>query len=196
MRKGYVFTCVCLSVHGVCVVYTPLGRHLLARHPLTSHPQADTPQGRLPGRHPPVRDDHCSGRYTPYWNAFLFCVGVWLELLHPDLEPFMLAKSGFALHPGASYDIKYEISTTYRLPESYSSCREIEDPKSNEITKRSNTMPLVAYHFVLPKKYSPLVDAFILLTSKFGLRQIPQYPTVKISTNLGKNLLKTGSVWN
>ena len=72
----------------------------------------------------------------------------------------------------------------------------LKTPKATRITKRSNTMPLVAYNFVLPKKYSPLVDAFILLTSKFGLRQIPQYPTVKISTNLGKNLLKTGSVWN
>ena len=60
----------------------------------------------------------------------------------------------------------------------------------------SNTMPLDVYHFVLPKKYSPIVDAFILLASKFGLKQIPQYPTVKISTNLWKNLPNSGSVWN
>ena len=26
-----------------------------------------------PGRHPPPRDGHCSGRYTSYWNAFLVC---------------------------------------------------------------------------------------------------------------------------
>ena len=44
----------------------------------TPHPQADTPLSRHPlgqtppGRHPPPSDDHCSGRYASYWNAFLF----------------------------------------------------------------------------------------------------------------------------
>ena len=67
----------------------PLGRPpLLGRHPLGRHlpgqtpPWADTPQADTPlGRHPrsqtppwadtPHRDDHCSGWYTSYWNAFL-----------------------------------------------------------------------------------------------------------------------------
>ena len=61
----------------------------------------------------------------------------------------------------------------------------LKTAKSARTTKRSNTMPLAVYNFVLPKTYSPLVDVFILLASKFGLNQIPQYPTVKISTNLG-----------
>ena len=35
-----------------------------------THPrQADTPWADTP---PPPRDDHCSGRYASYWNAFLF----------------------------------------------------------------------------------------------------------------------------
>ena len=40
---------------------TPLGIPSLGRHPLGRHP-------------PPPRDDHCSGRYASYWNAFLSLV--------------------------------------------------------------------------------------------------------------------------
>ena len=65
---------------------TLLGRHLsLSRHP----PWTDTPPGQIfpprqthpLGRHPPSRhcpppppksDGYCSGRYSSYWNAFLF----------------------------------------------------------------------------------------------------------------------------
>ena len=58
----------------------------------------------------------------------------------------MSPKSGFALRPGASYDIKYEISTTYRLPEPYSPCKEIEDAKNNENgkTTKYNTLGCVS----------------------------------------------------
>ena len=81
LRKGYVFTSVCHSVHmGVSAsgsggIYTPrqtpprktcrhapLGRHLEADTPRQTPPLADT--------HPP--DGHCSGRCASYWNAFLF----------------------------------------------------------------------------------------------------------------------------
>ena len=51
--------CVKNSVHRRGGVHPP-GRppHLLSRHP--------------PGTPPPTRDGHCSGRYSSYWNAFLF----------------------------------------------------------------------------------------------------------------------------
>ena len=57
---------------------TPAGKiHPRQTHPLGRHtPWADTPPL---GRHtsseqtpPPPRDSYCSGRYTSYWNAFLF----------------------------------------------------------------------------------------------------------------------------
>ena len=73
-------------------------------HPQTDIPPgrpswADTPRqtpppGRLtlgrhipPGRHPPrqtvPRDDHCSGRYASYWNAFLYsCYVVYILINH------------------------------------------------------------------------------------------------------------------
>ena len=49
----------------------PPGRHPPGQTP----PQADTsPRQTPPGQTPPG-DDHCSGRYTSYWNAFLFVCG-------------------------------------------------------------------------------------------------------------------------
>ena len=66
LRKGYVFTGVCLSTGGE--VYPPLGRHPLRQTPSLGHRQT-TPQGKHPP--PPPADGHCSGRYASYWNAFL-----------------------------------------------------------------------------------------------------------------------------
>ena len=61
LRQGNVFTPVCDSVHTPPLGQTP---------PKDRHPP---PLGRPPGRHPtPQGDDHCSGRYASYWNAFLF----------------------------------------------------------------------------------------------------------------------------
>ena len=51
--------CVKNSVHRG-EVYTPRADTLL----MGIHP--------LPDRHLPPSDGHCSGRYTSYWNAFLF----------------------------------------------------------------------------------------------------------------------------
>ena len=93
LRKGNVFTSVCLE-------FCPQrgGVHSPGRHPLDRHPQprADTPTlpgqtpptlGRhSPGRHPPPNacwDTHTPypvhagirstrGRYASHWNAFLF----------------------------------------------------------------------------------------------------------------------------
>ena len=47
-----------------------MGRHIpvcMGRHPSL----ADISQHAL-GQTPPSPDDHCSGRYASYWNAFLF----------------------------------------------------------------------------------------------------------------------------
>ena len=62
-------------------VYTPWEATLIGRHP---QPWADTPSTldrhppRSPGRTPrpdtPCKDDHWSGPYASYWNAFLFVI--------------------------------------------------------------------------------------------------------------------------
>ena len=83
LRQGNIFTGVCQSfcsqgrghlshwtpgryTHTPPVRYTPPGRS----------PQAGTHSaGTLPGRYTP-HDDHCSGRYASYWNAFLLHVHV------------------------------------------------------------------------------------------------------------------------
>ena len=56
---------VCLWVWGICLwVQGPAGQSLpMARHPWVDTPWADTPL-RI--------DDHWSGWYASYWNAFLF----------------------------------------------------------------------------------------------------------------------------
>ena len=53
----------------------------LGRHPPTSR---QTPPRQTPplGRHPSPQNDHCSGQYASYWNAFLF--KTFLE----DISPF------------------------------------------------------------------------------------------------------------
>ena len=71
LRKGYVFTPVCHSVHrGGCLPQCMLG--------YTPPQEADTPQEAEtpPGsRHTPREaDGYCCGRYASYWNAFLFLV--------------------------------------------------------------------------------------------------------------------------
>ena len=60
MRKGYVFTGVCHSVQGGCILACPGADTLRQTPPL--------------GRHTPPPDGHCSGRYASYWNAFLFSI--------------------------------------------------------------------------------------------------------------------------
>ena len=65
LRKGYVFTPVCHSVHwvgGVCPSAC-WDTHTPGRHPLL---WADTPAP------PPSADGYCCGRYASYWNAFWF----------------------------------------------------------------------------------------------------------------------------
>ena len=89
LRKDYVFTGVCLSVHrGGCV----------SQHALEQIPPGPTYPSMHWGRHPPgqtypsmhwgrylpwvdisqhalgqtLPDGYCSGRYASYWNAFLF----------------------------------------------------------------------------------------------------------------------------
>ena len=84
--------------------------------------------------------------------CFFFHVGIWLELHDPDLAPFMLPISGFALHPGGSYDVKYEISTTYRLPEPYSSCSRNQDNESNERNKTIKYSPIRCVSLCLAKR--------------------------------------------
>ena len=83
---------------------------------------------------------------------FFFHAGVWLELHDPDLAPFMLPMSGFALHPGGSYDVKYEIYTTYRLPEPYSSCIRNQEDESNEKNKTIKYNSIGRVSFCLAKR--------------------------------------------
>ena len=63
---------VILSTRGVCLADTSLGRH--------TAPWVGTPLGRHTPRQTPSwvdpPDDHCSGRYASYWNAFLLSV-IW-----------------------------------------------------------------------------------------------------------------------
>ena len=54
---------------------TPLGRHPLGRHPLDRHPLDRHFPRQTPPVHTPLWDGHWSGRYTSYWNAFLFLHG-------------------------------------------------------------------------------------------------------------------------
>ena len=59
---------------------SPLGQTLLlGRHPLGRYPPSrQTPRA---GRHPPTSaDGYCSGRYAPYWNAFLSFIIVYCFL--------------------------------------------------------------------------------------------------------------------
>ena len=102
--QGYVFTCMCDSVHrGIMGVSgqgelplagrTPLGKETppcrenprwqgdtpqARRHPLARRPpQARRPprQGDPPGReNPPPAIRSMSGRYASYWNAFLLII--------------------------------------------------------------------------------------------------------------------------
>ena len=67
LRKGYVFTGVCLSTRGRC---TPPWQ---ADTPAYA-PTRQTPPGRQTplGRHHPPADGYCSRWYASYWNAFLF----------------------------------------------------------------------------------------------------------------------------
>ena len=71
MRKGYVSTSVCHSVHsGVWQTHTHLGRPpplQRGRHP---SPGRQPLPGQTPS--PPPGDGHCSGLYASYWNVFLF----------------------------------------------------------------------------------------------------------------------------
>ena len=63
LRKGYVFTPVCHSVHrggGIC----PSGFW-------NTPPWADTPLAKHPPGGDPAADGYCCGRYASYWNAFL-----------------------------------------------------------------------------------------------------------------------------
>ena len=63
-------------------IHTPLPRHPVDRHPLPRWPppclprQTPPPPGQTPPRHTPpgqmTPGGHCSGRYSSYWNAFLF----------------------------------------------------------------------------------------------------------------------------
>ena len=66
--KGNVFTGVCMSTGGV--VYTP-GQTPPRQTPLRLTHLAPTP---------PPRDDHCSGQYGSYWNAFL--LNLFFELIN------------------------------------------------------------------------------------------------------------------
>ena len=84
LGQGNVLTPVCDSVQRGCVADTPSRQTPLFRHPQADTPNADnpplrqTPSGR-PSRQTPPRqvplpnqgDSHRSGRYAPYWNAFL-----------------------------------------------------------------------------------------------------------------------------
>ena len=79
LRKGNIFTRVCQEFcpqGGVCQTPPVLGRHppRQTRQTPPTPLWADTPLGRHPlGIHLPPADSYCSGRYTSYWNAFLFC---------------------------------------------------------------------------------------------------------------------------
>ena len=58
--EGYVFTPVFMSTvgGGVCLIAC------------WDTPRGDTPRDQNPP--PPPADDYCCGRYTSYWNAFLW----------------------------------------------------------------------------------------------------------------------------
>ena len=73
--EGYVFTGVCLSTVGGCLlpgstwsqggVCSQRGRGICSRGGgIPACTEAD----------PPGRDGHCCGRYASYWNAFLFLI--------------------------------------------------------------------------------------------------------------------------
>ena len=85
----YLHLSVSNSVHGGCIpactgqtpppqnhtlpeTHLPLEAHSLEAHPPWKHtlPEAHT---HTPEAHPPP-DDHCSGQYASYWNAFLFII--------------------------------------------------------------------------------------------------------------------------
>ena len=83
LGQGNIFTIVCLSTGG-CIpacngagVYTPLDTDPLGRHSRWTYtpPRQASPWTRIhtsPRETP--RDNHWSGQYASYWNAFLFLV--------------------------------------------------------------------------------------------------------------------------
>ena len=87
---------VILFTGGKC---TPPGRHHFppvdTPFPRQTPPGRHTPPGQtLPGKHPNLgrhplphlRDGHCSGLYTSYWNAFLFVLFLTLVCCHPGIK--------------------------------------------------------------------------------------------------------------
>ena len=61
--EGYVFTPVCLST----------GRSASVHAGIPPPPEQTPPEQTLPDQAPaPRADGYCCGRYTSYWNAFLF----------------------------------------------------------------------------------------------------------------------------
>ena len=94
-----MFLQACVCPHGGCLPQCMLGYHPPEQTPPPPPPgadpsRADTPREQTPprSRHPPgadnpgadtpPRDDHCCGRYAPYWNPFLFNCAI-TSLLRP-----------------------------------------------------------------------------------------------------------------
>ena len=117
--EGYVFTGVCLCTGGVCPIAcwdTPLG---------SRHPQEQTPLGSRPlpeSRHPPPPEQTppracweirtTSGRYTSYWNAYLFLL--WLNTYLFPFKKAGMYRSG--VHRATP------VASPQRIDQSSSSC--------------------------------------------------------------------------
>ena len=96
--EGYVFTFVCLSTGGVCLVHGGVwfrggawswggawSRGVCSRGVVSQHALRQTPPGR---------DGYCCGQYASYWNAFLLLKNT-LHLIQSDWVNYFNNKCNF-----------------------------------------------------------------------------------------------------
>ena len=123
LGQGYVFTCVCDSVHGgvwpiACWDTPPLNQR---QAPL---PRDQAPrQSRLPWDQAPPKCGACweiwatSGRYASYWNAILFfkCVRTSIHFVGSP-EPFDRTGRSWILRPGFIILLDYHAYFSVTIP--------------------------------------------------------------------------------